>query len=103
MNERDLSRWQEFSGPNAAYLADLYDRFRADPESVDPETRRFFEGGGAPPVEAVAPARVVEAASPGAAAAAPAVDVGHVAGAAELATAIRAYGYRAARLDPLGS
>ncbi|MBI3912549.1 MAG: 2-oxoglutarate dehydrogenase E1 component [Armatimonadetes bacterium] len=83
--------WREFSGLNTAYLLDLYERYQAEPESVSPETRQFFDRWGAPPaVREEAPA-------------APAVSAALVAGTVALATAIRAYGHRAARLDPLGS
>ena len=33
----------DFHGPNAGYVLDLYDRYRKNPESVDPATRAFFE------------------------------------------------------------
>ena len=32
-----------FSGINAGYVLELYDRFRADPLSVDEKTRALFE------------------------------------------------------------
>jgi len=34
--------WQEFHGPNAGYILELYDRFVRDPGSVDPATRAAF-------------------------------------------------------------
>ncbi len=34
---------QEFHGPNAGYLLDMYERFRSDPAAVDTDTRAFFE------------------------------------------------------------
>lgn len=94
--------WQAFTGPNAAYLQDLYERFLADPATVSPETRRFFETQGAP--LAAAPEPTVSTSTP--AAAFPVVPAGisptQIAGAVTLATAIRGHGYRAAQLDPLG-
>src|SRR5688572_4712817 len=38
---------------NAGYVADLYDRYRSDPASVDPEWRSLFDSGagGFEPVE----------------------------------------------------
>ena len=36
-------RLDEFQGVNAAYVLELYERFRQDPLSVDPATRRAFE------------------------------------------------------------
>ena len=47
---------------NAGYVADLYDRYRADPSSVDPEWRSLFDSGAggyepvAPPASATPPA-----------------------------------------------
>lgn len=35
---------EQFSGVNAGYVFELYDRYRHDPESVDAATRRVFEG-----------------------------------------------------------
>ncbi|TAK30802.1 MAG: 2-oxoglutarate dehydrogenase E1 component [Chloroflexota bacterium] len=88
--------WTGFSGPNLAYLADLYDKFRIDPNAIDPELRAFFVRWGPPPaLTQIAPAEeIVLAPTPAAA---------NVAAAVQLSTAIRMYGYRAARLDPLGS
>ena len=85
-------RLDEFSGVNAGYVLELYERYRQDPESVDPQTRRIFESW-------------IPAAESGAATA-PAdtrVDVRKIVGAANLADCIRRYGHLAARLDPLGS
>ncbi|MBI4504351.1 MAG: 2-oxoglutarate dehydrogenase E1 component [Chloroflexi bacterium] len=88
------SIWAELSGPNAAYLIDLYERYMADAAAVAPEMRALFERWGPPPLDgAGAPAP----------APAPAADTALVAAAVALVTAIRAYGHRAARLDPLGS
>jgi 2-oxoglutarate dehydrogenase E1 component len=83
--------WASFAGPNAAYLADLYDRYRVDPQAVSADVRALFERWGPPPVDGLA------------APAAPTADLRLVAGAVALVTAIRAYGHRAAQLDPLGS
>lgn len=95
--------WQAFSGLNAAYLQDLYERYLADPAAVSPETRRFFETQGAPAVTAPE----LPATPPAPTAAIPSIPSGisptQIAGAVTLATAIRGRGYRAAKLDPLGS
>ncbi len=91
--------WTDFTGPNLAYLLELYDRYRTDAVAVDPATRALLERLGPPPAALeVAPA-VPRLEAP----AAPAIEIAHVAGAVALANAIRAYGHRAARLDPLGS
>jgi hypothetical protein len=36
-------RLDEFQGVNAGYVLELYERYRQNPESVDPETRKAFE------------------------------------------------------------
>src|SRR5205814_2841761 len=125
--------WGDFTDLNRAYLLDVFDRYRSDADSVDPETRELFTRIGPPPESGDETARISEPAStpvpsavPGAVGAGlgkpaqrgarvrleplarldsapPAVDPRQVAGAAALAAAIRGYGYRAARLDPLGS
>jgi 2-oxoglutarate dehydrogenase E1 component len=86
-----MAGWQDFQGVNAGYVAELYDRFRERPESVDPETRELFSRWA--PSETFAPA-------------AGATDVGAsmqaIVGAVGLAESIRRYGHLAAQMDPLG-
>src|SRR5260221_12789153 len=38
-----MQAWDNFYGPNAGYVLELYDRYRKDPNSIDPATRAFFE------------------------------------------------------------
>jgi len=85
--------WREFQGPNAGYVAQLYERYQCDPLSVDPDARQLFEKWGPP-----------DASPPnGAAPAAIAPDLAKIVGAVNLAQSIRGFGHLAARLDPLGS
>ena len=86
-----MGPWEGFSGVNSGYVLELYERFRSDPASVDPESRAIFEEWTPPQDPDVAaasaegmPARV-------------AVDAVH------LAQSIRRYGHLAAQLDPLGT
>ncbi len=86
-----MSGWQDFQGINAGYVAELYERFRRDPSSVDAATRELFARHGAPagdgmpvPFEAPQSARAIV-------------------GAVMLADAIRKYGHLQAQLDPLGA
>jgi 2-oxoglutarate dehydrogenase E1 component len=85
-------RLDEFAGANAGYVLELYERYRQNPESVDPETRKTFESWEPPSEHAAA----TDAAGPG-------IDIRKVVGAANLADCIRRYGHLAAQLDPLGS
>ncbi|HEY1307125.1 MAG TPA: 2-oxoglutarate dehydrogenase E1 component [Vicinamibacterales bacterium] len=80
-----------FGGVNAGYVVELYERYRQNPESVDPATREVFEQWT--PTDAIASdrGRGVQA------------DVHQIVGAANLADSIRRYGHLAARVDPLGS
>src|SRR4029453_13438508 len=80
----------QFAGVNAAYVLELYERYRQNPESVDPDTRKAFETW-TPEAQA----------HPSAAPAG--IDTRIVVAAANLVESIRRYGHLAAQLDPLGS
>ncbi|HEU5058740.1 MAG TPA: hypothetical protein VFU21_19540, partial [Kofleriaceae bacterium] len=93
-------------GQNLALLDEMYARFQADPGSVDPVWRELFINGQAPDF-AARPA-------PGAAAPAAPAPARPAAGPPELVNldlsprvyplviAYRAFGHKAAQLDPLG-
>src|SRR5687768_11078086 len=76
----------EFHGPNLGYILELYEQYRNDPNAVDEATRRLFETWS--PSEAAASQLTGE-------------NLSSLSGAANLAQAIRVYGYLAAKLDPL--
>jgi 2-oxoglutarate dehydrogenase E1 component len=100
-----------FEGVNAGYVLELYERYRQNPESVDPVSREAFESWTPTELEAdlagpKGPAGPQGPALPAGAALADVTtpnDVRVVVGAANLAESIRRYGHLAARLDPLGS
>lgn len=79
---------QAFYGPNLGYIVELYEQYVVDPESVDAETRQYFDEHGAP--ETSAP--VVPAAS---------FDLEKVVAATRLVNDIRALGHKAADIYPL--
>jgi 2-oxoglutarate dehydrogenase E1 component len=85
-----MSGWQDFAGLNRGYVLELYEKYRKDPFSVDPDTRALFETWTPPADEAPA----IEAAV---------LPVQKIVGAVNLAESIRRYGHLAAPLDPLGS
>lgn len=87
-----MSDWQEFHGPNAGYVLELYERFRQDPDAVDAKTRDFFSHWSPP--ENGYPAATTVVSAP---------DAETVRCAVNLVQAIREFGHLAARLDPLGS
>jgi 2-oxoglutarate dehydrogenase E1 component len=93
-----MDLWSEFHGPNAGYVLELYERYLRDPRSIDARLRAQFERWrpAEPGVDGMAGGLPLDAAR---AAYAPAA----IAGAVELAHAIRGYGHLAARLDPLGA
>lgn len=109
-----MSDLRAFSGPNAAYLLDQYDRYLVDPNSVDAELQSFFtdftptfpssnghsKNGVAGRAGAAADSgiRTVAVAEPTSAA-----EIAKIVGAASLAIAVREYGHLAANVDPLGS
>src|SRR5438270_152460 len=93
---------QAFYGPNAGYALELYERYQQDPNSVDAETRAFFDQL-APPVAAAPSGPTAPALAPAARPAIAGDDVARVVGAARLARSIREFGHLAARIDPLGA
>jgi 2-oxoglutarate dehydrogenase E1 component len=85
-------KFEQFSGVNAGYVLELYEKFRQNPDSVDPDTRSAFQSW-TPPADAQAAAPAGSAVS----------GIHTIVGAANLADSIRRYGHLAARIDPLGS
>jgi 2-oxoglutarate dehydrogenase E1 component len=81
-----MSLENEFHGPNLGYILELYEQYRNDPNTVDDATRRLFEKWS--PAEAAGPLTTSR-------------DLTALTGAANLAQAIRVYGYLSAHLDPL--
>ena len=83
----------QFPGVNAGYVFELYERYRQNPDSVDPATRAIFErwtpADAAPALAASVPttSATLQAAV----------------GAANLAECVRRFGHLSAHLDPLGS
>jgi 2-oxoglutarate dehydrogenase E1 component len=81
-----MSLEHEFHGPNLGYILELYQKYRNDPSSVDEATRALFEKWAPSDSEpALQPTRNLLA----------------LTAAANLAQAIRSYGYLSADLDPL--
>ena len=85
-----MSGWQAFQGLNAGYVLELYERYLADPLSVDEGTRQHFETWTPP--EDLEDVPSVDA-----------IDARVVTAAATLAESLRRYGHLAAQIDPLGS
>lgn len=81
-----MSLENEFHGPNLGYILELYERYRDNPNAVDESTRQLFEGWSPAGTESALP---------------PTHSLVSLTGAANLAQAIRLYGYLSANLDPL--
>jgi 2-oxoglutarate dehydrogenase E1 component len=91
------SNWNDVQGVNAGYLAELYERYRRDPHSVDAATREFFDANPQPANLGTPEPRTQEPRNPGTPEPALAVR------AFNLAQSLRRYGHLAADIDPLGS
>ncbi len=81
-----------FSGVNAGYVAELYERYRQDPQSVDDATRVEFERGHVPAEPTAVPPPAAGAT----------VNTAHIVGVVNLAESLRKFGHLKAQLDPLG-
>src|ERR1044072_121562 len=93
-----MNPWDQFSGANAGYVYELFERYQRDPASVDEATRRAFATWTpAEPVAPVAPDSLNAANAPGAP-----VSVQAGIAAFNLAESIRRFGHLAAQVDPLG-
>jgi 2-oxoglutarate dehydrogenase E1 component len=90
-----MNPWDQFTGANAGYVYELFERYQSDPSSVDEATRRAFATWT--PSEPVASATNATGAP-----SASATDLRAGIAAFNLAESIRRFGHLAAQLDPLG-
>jgi 2-oxoglutarate dehydrogenase E1 component len=102
-----MATLENFYGPNAGYVLDLYERYRQDPAAVDAQTRAVFEqwspdGTGTHPALAQPSVSTVPSIRETTGIAAPEL-VARAVAASALAHAIRERGHLGAHLDPLGS
>lgn len=88
----------QFQGVNEAYLLELYEKYRQNPDAVDPAARALFTLWQ--PLEETAVSTNGRIAAARTAAAAP--DTNKIMGVVNLAQSIRDYGHLAAKIDPLG-
>lgn len=101
-----MSDLEEFYGPNAGYVLDLYERYQQDPQTVDPITRDAFHDWN--PIAVLPPQRngngngTAPAVAPPVQAA-PQLDVMKVVAAARVTRLVRELGHLTAHIDPLGS
>jgi 2-oxoglutarate dehydrogenase E1 component len=86
------SDWSAFQGVNAAYVEELYERYRTDPQAVDETARAFFDA-----TERTEGTEGRNLGTP------EARNLRAPVSAVNLAQSIRRYGHLAAQIDPLGS
>jgi 2-oxoglutarate dehydrogenase E1 component len=89
-----MAGWQDFQGVNAGFVAELYERYREHPETVDAATRELFSRWV--PTDTTGPA-------PAGAGVGATASTQAIVGAVTLAESIRRYGHLAAQIDPLGT
>ena len=89
-----MNPWDQFTGANAGYVYELFERYQRDPSSVDEATRRAFATW--------TPSESASAIPATASGADTSVNVQAGIAAFNLAESIRRFGHLAARLDPLG-
>ena len=92
-----------FYGPNAGYVLDMYDRYTADPDMVDPDLRAFFDATDPRALAALASGNGTTGGGTTTTTTAAGPNADRVIGVAQLASAIRDQGHLAVPLDPLGS
>ena len=103
-----MSDLEEFYGPNAGYVLDLYERYQQDPASVDPATRETFRDWNpvvAPPAHrnGNGTAHSLPAEAQTAPQTVPQIEVMKIVGAARVTRMVRELGHLTAHIDPLGS
>src|SRR5687767_12223054 len=86
-----MNPWDQFTGANAGYVLELFERYQRDSASVDEATRAAFRNWT--PTTDAAPVDVSGS---------PASDTAAAIAAVALAESIRRYGHLAATLDPIG-
>jgi 2-oxoglutarate dehydrogenase E1 component len=96
-----MNIWQEFHGPNAGYILELYEKYQHDPQSVDAATRAQFETWQ-PPTEFGQNGQVAGGTAVSPAATPPAHQPEKIMGVVNLAQNIRKFGHMASQIDPLG-
>lgn len=93
--------WNDFHGPNAGYILELYEQYQRDPAQVPAEAQDFFREWTPPATEP--PVAAVNGQATTTVVATPATDPQVIVGVANLAQSIREYGHLDAQLDPLGN
>ena len=89
-----MNPWDQFTGANAGYVFELFERYQRDPSSVDEATRRAFANWTpTDPAPTTAEAVALRTSAP---------DLQAAIAAFNLAESIRRFGHLAAHLDPLG-
>ena len=97
-----MNPWDQFTGANAGYVYELFERYQRDPSSVDEATRRAFATWTPSDPSTATPDLSAGLPGGGNPSGLPASDVAASIAAFTLAGKIRRFGHLAAQLDPLG-
>jgi 2-oxoglutarate dehydrogenase E1 component len=93
----NAATWPGFHGPNQGYIEELYEKYMADPESVDPEIREYFDQHNSrASAQFFKPSQTIELESE-----AKALSPQKIASALRYADYIRSYGHLYAEIYPL--
>src|SRR5258705_5408380 len=87
-----MNPWDQFTGANAGYVYELFERYQRDPSSVDEATRKAFASWPASAREVSGELRRAPDNA----------DIPSAIATHTLAKSIRRFGHLAAELDPLG-
>lgn len=79
--------WEQFSGPNLAYMLEMYEQYERDKETVEPSIAKIFQTYGAPKLQSK---QIDEQ-----------LDVNVVTNLLQIVTNIRTYGHLGADIHPL--
>ncbi|QSO53417.1 2-oxoglutarate dehydrogenase E1 component [Alicyclobacillus curvatus] len=93
--------WNDFLGPNYAYVLELYDKYRADPNSVDEAMQQYFNRAARNQQEQQARATTGTSGPEPRAGDVRSEDVRVVIAAVQLTRNIREFGHLSARINPL--
>jgi len=97
-----MNPWDQFTGANAGYVYELFERYQRDPSSVDEATRRAFATWTPSDPTLSVSDRDPSTAAPAGASMEASADAKVAIAAFNLAESIRRFGHLAAHTDPLG-
>src|SRR6056297_1845523 len=100
---KDLAPWEGLSGPNLAYVLEVYDEYLNDPNSVSEAYQAYFQKWGPPSdlSEQTSAQIPDDPSAPSSSGQSPAIDIRKASLAQDLVRNLREYGHLAAGTNPL--